>query len=512
CLVRISEASDGDPSDTSDEIFSITSGDPPVISLNRQRLNFASELSGATSGNENLVISNTGGDSLAWTATDNAAWLNLSPTSGTDFSTVTVSVDSTGLGAGTYTAAITVNGTGAENTPQQVSVTLKVYQNGNTGSPFGEFATPAEGSTVSSSVPVTGWVLDDIGIESVQIYNGESYVGDALLVEGARTDIEQSYPSHPGNYKAGWGYMLLTYFLPDGGNGTYTLTARATDKEGNIVSLGSKTVTINNNSAVKPFGAIDSPAQGGAAFGSSFRNAGWVLTPQPNTVPADGSTINVYVDGVFLGNPVYNIYRPDIAALFPGYNNSNTAHAYFDFDTTAYSNGVHTIYWVATDDAGNADGIGSRFFTIANTESVQLVSSMQGFKAKKQTFDPAAVPVNVSEPVSVIKGYGKNVTPKNVYPNQKGFIKIEIKELERVVLDLGARSGISGSEYFAYTRVGKQLRDLPAGSTLDSQKGLLYWQPGPGFVGTYDLVLFAKDKNGMVKKTNLRIKITPRFQ
>lgn len=34
---------------------------------------------------------------------------------------------------------------------------------------------------------------------------------------GARADITAAYPTYPASYKAGWGYMLLTNFLPRGG-------------------------------------------------------------------------------------------------------------------------------------------------------------------------------------------------------------------------------------------------------------------------------------------------------
>jgi len=241
----------------------------------------------------------------------------------------------------------------------------------NTEPPFGSFGTPIDGSTVTSSVPVTGWALDDVGVESVKIYRGENgslaYIADAVFVEGARPDVELMYPDYPNNSRAGWGYMMLTYFLPNGGNGTYTLHAVATDVEGNAVTLGTKTITCDNANAVRPFGAIDAPPQGGEASGSSYRVFGWALTPQPNTIPTDGSTLIVWVDGLPLGNPTYNQYREDIATLFPGYNNSNGAVWYFYLDTTAYENGVHTISLSATDNAGNSDGIGSRFFTIQNT-------------------------------------------------------------------------------------------------------------------------------------------------
>ena len=180
------------------------------------------------------------------------------------------------------------------------------------------------------------------------------------------------------NYAAGWGYMLLTNFLPNHGNGTYKLYAIATDKEGNQVTLGTKTITCDNAHAVKPFGTIDTPAQGGTASGNRFVNFGWVLTPLTGTVPKDGHTITVYVDSVLLGNlstppNLYNAYRSDVSTNFPGLNNTGGPGAgqggpvgAFFLDTTGYANGVHSIFWIAYDDLGRGDGIGSRFFNIAN--------------------------------------------------------------------------------------------------------------------------------------------------
>jgi hypothetical protein len=160
--------------------------------------------------------------------------------------------------------------------------------------------------------------------------------------------------------------MMLTNFLPGGGNGTFTLHAIARDVSGHTAALGTKTITCDNANAIKPFGAIETPAQGGTASGSAFIVWGWVLTPQPDSIPKDGSTINVIVDGVNAGHPAYDVYRADIAALFPGYANSNGAVGYFYLDTTTYEDGVHTIQWTVTDSAGNTEGIGSRYFSIRN--------------------------------------------------------------------------------------------------------------------------------------------------
>ena len=282
-----------------------------------------------------------------------------------------------------------------------------------------------------SSISVSGWALDDIGVGSVKIYRQAgstlAYIGDAVFVEGARPDVEQAFPGYPKNYQAGWGYMLLTNFLPNSGNGTFILYAKATDLEGHEVTLGTKTIHCDNANAVKPFGAIDTPPQGGTANGSSFTNLGWVLTPQPNSIPTDGSTINVFVDSVNLGHPTYNIYRSDIATLFPGYANSDGAIGYFPLDTTAYSNGVHTIYWTAQDNAGNTDGIGSRFFTIQNTGSSRSVSSIAGNNQRKPTIrieELSNLPFNYFEPIKIKKGYGRNIQPKIIQPDEENISRI----------------------------------------------------------------------------------------
>ncbi len=499
--------------DISDQNFTITpsSTTPPIISLNRTQFYFASTSGNATP-SQTFDINNSGAGTLNWSITDNAAWLNCSPLSGTSGGTVTVSVNSTGLSAGTYNGTINVSDPNAPNSPQTVSITLTVYNPGTTGSPFGEFATPFSGSTVSSSIPVTGWALDDIGITSLKIYSGQTYIGDAVFVEGQRPDIEAKWPTHPQNHKAGWGYMLLTNFLPGGGNGVYTLIAKATDVEGNQVTLGSKTITVDNVNVVKPFGAIDTPKQGGCASGSSFKNQGWVLTPQPNKVPEDGSTIKLYINSLPLSNPaVYNQYRSDIAGYFPGYANSNGALAYFTFDTTAYNYGVHQISWVATDNAGNADGIGSRFFKIQSS-----CPPRPGSRATNSAQRNPIIGINIEElnelpddhtPVRIKKGYREDIEAQEIYPDDKGLLTIEIRELERVVIQLSQES----SHMAGYLLVGNQLRSLPIGSTLNVETATFYWQAGPGFIGDYHLVFIEKNQNGEISRRNILVNILPKF-
>jgi hypothetical protein len=418
------------------------------------------------------------------------------------------------MAAGIYSGSVTVTDPNASNSPQTVNVKLVIKEAGQDDPPFGSFDTPIHNSTVMSSIPVTGWALDDVGIEKLEIFRdpvaGEPqvpiYIGDAVFIEGARSDVEQMYPDYPFNYKAGWGYMMLTNFLPNQGNGQFTIYARATDIKGNVWE-DSKIITCDNANAVKPFGAIDTPSQGGPATGPDFLNWGWVLTPMPNSVPIDGSTISVYVDGVNIRNPTYNLYREDIATLFPGYANSEGAVGLYTLDTTDYENGIHTIQWAAVDNAGNSDGIGSRFFSIANKGTMaagkKIQTSMKVIPGRSLT---SLDGINLSkEPIYVRRGYGKSQQPSTVNVDTNSVFTLEICEVERVVLELGKRA----SE--GYLAVGDKLRPLPIGSTLDRTNGVFYWQPGPGFIGKYDFIFITRGKAGLVELKSIKIKIRPKL-
>jgi hypothetical protein len=377
--------------------------------------------------------------------------------------------------------------------------------------PFGSFDTPILGSAVAGSIAVTGWALDDGGLESVKIYltqgDTQIYIGDALFVEGARPDIVTVYPDYPANTKAGWGYMMLTNFLPGGGNGTYVLSAIATDLASKTTLLGTKTIIVDNAHAVKPFGAIDTPGQGGTASGSAFRNWGWVLTPQPNQIPTDGSTIDVWVDSVNLGHPTYNIYRSDVASFFPGLVNSNGPAGYFDFDTTYYSDGLHTISWTATDSGGNTDGIGSRYFTVQNTGNSRVQSTTEENGSAPITGSIDTIPYRFSEPLKFNKGFSADVCWEELLPDENGMCLVVIKELERVEIHLGdSHTGIQG-----FLLNDSQLNRLPIGSTLDAKAGTFSWSPGPGFLGRYSLVFVLTDANGQPFKKFIHIKIVPKF-
>ncbi len=494
---------------------------PVALAVDRSELTYAADTRGNVSAPQTLRITQDEGGLLNWTITADQPWLRVNPTSGIGNRNIEVGADPAGLAVGSYSANITITSPHAVNEPLTVAVALTVTQDGQTSAPFGTFETPIQNSTVSSSIPVTGWVLDDVDVASVKIYredgNTLAYIGDAVMVEGARPDVAAAYPDYPNNNKSGWGYMMLTNFLP-GGNGVFNIHAVATDMEGNETTLGVRTITVDNVNAVKPFGAIDTPTQGGSASGAEYRNWGWTLTPSPNAIPTDGSTITVWVDGVPLGHPTYNLYRKDIAQLFPGYANSDGAIGLFTFDTSAYDNGVHSIAWSVTDDAGNTDGIGSRYFSIFNSSTLQQKANVQALKVNRAkpteqrlTLDVLnCIPSTGTQTLQVVHGFAGPHAAVPVTAGKEGDMVIQSRELERVAVYLEnttQKDDSNNAGYTGYMEAGGHLFPLPIGSTLDSENGIFYWQPGPGFVGTYRFVFISHTGTTKMRRKNISIAI-----
>lgn len=519
CRLKIIDTANAPVYDVNDANFSITPAANPALQVSKASLNFGLVSGSSGSASQTVIVSNTGGGVLNWSASADVNWLDMSPSSASGGALVNISAQPAGLAPGQYTGTITFGAPGADNSPQSLSVSLKVIDRKDDQPPFGLFATPLDGTTgVSGSIPVTGWALDDAGIDNVKIYrrvdNRRSWIGDAVLVEGARDDVKQAYPGYPGNSRAGWGYMLLTNFLPDG---QLILEAVATDTSGQSVSLGIKTVYLDNQNAREPYGAIDAPTQGGIASGKAFVNWGWVLTPNPNFIPYDGSTINVWVNGKSLGHPTYNIYREDIAGKFPGLANSDGAIGYLYIDTTTYPDGVHTIEWSARDSAGNTQGIGSCYFTIQNGGASEA-STPNAISASARIKYPAGAFKKLQEdgmllhasnhasshPVQVGLGLDHRTPLREVYPDTSGLTLIESRELQRIMLQLAPTS----PEGLVSQII--PLTPMPIGSTLAPAEGSFLWQPGAGFYGKYRLKFLVKPPNRTPYLRDILIDIRPK--
>jgi len=504
----------------------IYTGDKPIIAVFPEKLNF-----GAVKGSEAIKtssqyfrIANSGSGLMSWIIEENVDWLSCSPQFGVEDGKIQVEIDPFHLYPGSYKTSIEISSPGASNSPQYVEVVLRVYSSGEESPPFGVFDIPSEGDVVSGNIPVSGWALDDIEVTRVEIKrdsvkedpayvigpDGLVYIGDAVFIEGARTDIENLYDGYPFHYRGGWGYMMLTNFLPNQGNGYFKIYAFAYDKEGHKVELGNKTIFCDNAHRDKPFGTIDTPLQGGTVSGSDYVNFGWALAPLPKEIPRDGSTIWVWVDGVPLGHPVYNNYRSDIATMFPGYLNSEGAVGYFYLNSTKYENGVHNIAWSVEDNEGKVDGIGSRYFLIDNLslQGYTNISSNFNYVPKKSiVFDRNEARFKDFElKIKSIKKGFEFEKEMLVNPEISQMVEINLNILEP--LKIVFEKPIAGIKFLGWgEREGKR---LPVGSTLDKENGIFYWMPGPGFKGEY--LLHFSIINGKRKMIiPIKIRVSPLF-
>ncbi|MCP5103350.1 MAG: hypothetical protein GY950_08225 [bacterium] len=482
----------------------------PPITISRDSVNIAGVTNSSVTRAQEVWVNAP--DSTRWSVYKSHYWIDYSRNTSSGSGKLAIRALLGSRDPGTYTGTLTVHNYYSIFDFQTVTVNVQVYDENQTTEPFGRMTTPTDYALINGSIPVTGWALDDIGVTDVKLFLDSggtlSPIGDAVFVEDARPDVEQLYPTYPDNWRAGWGYMLLTHFLPGGGNGTYKIHAIATDAEENQVTLGTRTFICDNANAVKPFGAIDTPTQGGTASGSQFRNWGWALTPQPNFIPTDGATINVWVDGVNIGHPTYDIYREDIATLLPGYANSNGAVGHFYLDTTKYQNGVHTIHWTVTDSAGNADGVGSRYFTIINSDSSRTGASQRTSYAKTGGMPPqlSQFQVNLIDPLHMRKGFDTTMPFERVYADDSGYYIMETAELEPVEIAFPETCRV----HWGFVVSGNVLKPLPIGSTLDSNNNKFLWHPGPGFVGEYSLVFMEEYENGRQLLKKIIIRIAPK--
>jgi hypothetical protein len=483
---------------------------------------------------QSVVVTPNVGASTAWKIASQPAWLTITPSTGVGTATITAAIRAASVPlSGTQASAIVIT---AGSSSVSIPVTLTVKQAGTTSSPLGAFDTPVDGtSNVRGAVPVTGWALDDVEVTKVQIFRdpvpgepGLIYLGDATFVPGARPDVEAGFATWPLNYRAGWGFMLLTNMLPDvparaatGGNGTFRLHAYAVDAEGGSAILGTKTIQVANAGATQPFGTIDTPGQGGTVSGRAYVNFGWVISPG-GVIPTDGSTITVLVDGVAVGHPQYNFYREDIGAAFVGYANSAGPVGFFVLDTTTLSNGIHTISWVATDSNGVSSGLGSRFFTVLNDSTSAMTLAVKsatysgvvagsGDAVGQPIREIDALPVQ-NTTVEVSRTADTTRPVETLAPDWwSGAIDVHTVEAEPIEVRLGAADG-QGGTYKGYIVGHGGMRPLPLGSTLDQSEGVFTWQPGAGFVGHYELVFVHTSIDGRKTRVPVRIVIAPAFE
>ena len=154
-------------------------------------------------------------------------------------------------------------------------------------------------------------------------------------------------------------------------------------------------------------------------------------------------------------------------------------------------NGLHTISWAVTDNAGAIEGLGSRFFTVTNGAAAVTAAAT----AATSQADIDAAPLDTT-PLVGRRGWDLEAPYGLFGAGASGVTVIRSEEVNRVELQLG------DGEATGYLRTPAGLAPLPIGSRLDRATNTFTWAPGVGFVGRYDFV-FVRSANG-------RVVVTPR--
>jgi glucose/arabinose dehydrogenase/PKD repeat protein len=155
---------------------------PPALAVAPASLSFAGTAGGPAPAGKTIDVSNSGGGTLSFTVSDDAAWLSVAPASGTAPQAVTVTASPASLATGTYNATVTVTAAGATGSPKTVPVTFTVSD----GPPPQTGLVAAYGFNEASGTAVT----DASGTGNAGVIGGaartpDGRAGGALSFDGA---------------------------------------------------------------------------------------------------------------------------------------------------------------------------------------------------------------------------------------------------------------------------------------------------------------------------------------
>jgi hypothetical protein len=255
---------------------------------------------------------------------------------------------------------ITVAATDSDGSPDVGSATITVTV--AAALPSVTIDLPANNATVSGTVTVAGWTIDNTqavgtAISSVQVKVDGTVVGAATYGVN-RPDVCLAFPGRPGCPNVGYTFALNTAALTPG---PHTITVTATDSDGSP-DTGAATVTVTA-AALPPSVVIDLPANNATVSGT-VTVAGWAID-NTQAVGTAISSVQVKVDGTVVGAATYGVNRPDVCVAFPGRVGCPNVGYTFQLDTASLSAGSHTLTVTATDSDGVPDN-GSASITIVH--------------------------------------------------------------------------------------------------------------------------------------------------
>ncbi len=156
----------------------------------------------------------------------------------------TYSLNTATLTSGSHTITVTATDSASPPDIGSSSVTVTVTGSAAAVIPSVDIDSPAPDATVSGTVAVSGWAIDNTStvgtaISSVQVLVDGTAVGTATYGVN-RPDVCAAFPSRPGCPNVGYTYSLNTATLA---SGSHTITVTATDSN-SPPDTGSATITV----------------------------------------------------------------------------------------------------------------------------------------------------------------------------------------------------------------------------------------------------------------------------
>jgi Viral BACON domain len=252
---------------------------PPTLVVSPTSLSFTGFQGQGNPASQALSVSNAGAGTVNWTATSSASWLTVSPASGTAPSTITASINTSGLSFGVYNANITVTSTGSSGSPQTIPVTFTLQgillSDNFSGGTLDGLAVSPLGLVQNWSV--TPGALQYNGAGPTQLYAGNSSWTDYNFQTTFQLSSLLDYPGGVrGRINPGTGAGYAVWFYPN-----------------------EKTVKLFRNVAWNIDSGVTLLGQAAVSFDTAFHNVNLVFQGTQIQVLYDGKQLISVTDATY---------------------------------------------------------------------------------------------------------------------------------------------------------------------------------------------------------------------
>ena len=269
----------------------------------------------------------------------------------------------------------------------------------------GTIDSPQNGSEITGKyLEVRGWHLSSSKAKKVEVFINGKLMGE-VTSNTSRPDVAQAFPKY-NNENSGFDGKIN---ISNESNGEKTLRIVVTNEDGTTDDFIRK-ITIKKPEEKPIRACLDTPKNGSDVSGMYLNIRGWHLSSSKM------KKVEVFIDGKSKGQVTPNTSRPDVAQVFPEYNNENAG---FDgkINIANESSGAKTLRIVIT----NEDGTTDDFIRTINIKRLDNISHLD-----EPTIDYDYYNNSITLRGWALSGYG--VKGIHVYIDDKFYKAISVNE------------------------------------------------------------------------------------